>query len=181
MERVLEPLPIDVYIHLYEPNNQFAQPRDVEALHQWLTGVPQTISFTRFFEDITAVVQHQSAWTTLDDYTPFRAEYDEDERRITLSADTADALVLSESTLSDLWHYVRATGYCLPSNLPSGIDAHAGMVIAVLSHLDYIVPVHVARPGSNPSARAAPLRQIGLHVIPPVEQFAPTPVKVSLS
>jgi O-acetyl-ADP-ribose deacetylase (regulator of RNase III) len=181
MERVLDPLPIDVYIHLYEPNNPFAQPRDIEALNEWLHGVPQTIPFSRFFEDVVAVVQNQRGWTTLDDYTTFNAHYDVTERRITLSADNGDSAVLSESTLSDLWHYLRATGYCLPGNLPSGMDAHSGMVVAVLSRLDYICPVYVERPGTSPTGRSSAIRQVGLYIIPPVEHVSPTVAKVARS
>lgn len=158
MESVLEPLPINIYIHLYEPNNPFAQLRDTELLRSWLAGIPQTIPFSRFLNDVMALVQQQAAWTTLDDAAPFTAHYDE---RITLTAERGDPVILSESTLSDVWHYLRAAGYCHPGNLPAGLDANADLLTAVLARLDYIHPVYLARPGTP--------RQIGLYVIPPLQ------------
>jgi hypothetical protein len=166
MEDLLDPLPIDVFIHLYEPNDRFAQPRDEDKLSMWLAGTPQTITYVRFFEDVVRLVQQHGLWETLDDGSTFNAGYDSSERRITLSADGVGAAILSESTLSDLWHYLRAAGYTLPGQLPSGMDAYASWVVAVLSRLDYVRPVHLARSGSP--------RQIGLHLIPPLEEAAPT-------
>lgn len=161
MESVLEPLPINVYIHLYEPDNPFAQPRDTEALQAWLANVPPIIPFSRFLADIVAVAQQPRTWTTLDDGTPFGLHYDETDRRITLTTADGDKVILSESTLADIWHYVRVAGYCLPGNLPAGLDTHASLLVALLTQLDYIMPVYVARPGA--------LRQIGLHVLPPID------------
>lgn len=154
MERYLEPLPIDVFIHLYDGTPEAAPAA-------WLASVPQTIQFARFWDDITALVQSQPTFQTLDDHTIFTAHFDETERRITLSSANGQAVILSESTLSDLWHYVRAAGYCLPGSLPSGLDTHAEMIVALLIRLDYLRPVTMMRPGA--------LRQTGLHFIPPAD------------
>ncbi|MBZ0289877.1 MAG: macro domain-containing protein [Anaerolineae bacterium] len=153
MEHYLDPLPIDIFIHLYEPNNPFASTRDDEALSRWLSAAPPIIPFARFFQDVVALVKQQHNYETLDDHTPFEAVYDDAERRILLSP---GGVILSESTLADVWHYIRAAGYTAPGSLPAGPDAHAGLIVALLSRLDYVHPVYIERAAG---------RQIGLHLL----------------
>ncbi len=172
MERYLHDLPINIYIHLYEPENQFALKTDFKTQQTWLNGLPQVPTFTRFRDEMIAVVQRQTRFETLDENTVFTATLDDFEERISLFDHQGEMLtVLSESTLSDLWHYVRVSGYCMPQNLPSGLDNYAPQVVALLTHLDYIQPVYLSRMQGQ--------RRVGLHFIPPVSEDI-TAIRVSL-
>lgn len=160
MERYLGELPLDVFIHLYEPENRFAHEPRFEALRDWLHGLPQIPAFTDFRADLAAVVHRQIPLHTLDDDAPFTAAFDDFEERITIYDERGAALaVLSDSTLADVWHFVHTGGYCLPQNLPAGLDNYAPYIVALLAQLDYIHPVYISRMQGQ--------RRVGLHFIPP--------------
>ncbi len=163
MERTLGQLPIDIYIHLYEPANRFALNTSDEAQRRWLYGTPQTPTVTRFRDDLSEVLKRQRRFETLDDNTPFEVAFDDFEERIIIKDGKGEPLtVLSESVLADAWHFVHHAGYCLPQNLPSGLDNYAPYVVALLSQLPYIHPVYVSRMQGQ--------RRIGLHFVPPVTE-----------
>lgn len=155
MERMLARLPIDIFIHLYDADN----PEKIEQnqVRDWLHGEPQVPPFAQFWNDLAALLSREVLFETLDDHSTFRAALDLEERRITIAAADKKALILSESTLADLWHAIRTAGYCAPQNLPSGLDSRASTIIALLTRLDYIRPVKISRPDSQPG--------IGLQVI----------------
>jgi O-acetyl-ADP-ribose deacetylase (regulator of RNase III) len=162
MERYLAALPIDIFIHLYEPDNPFTGEKvDFEVLRGWLHGEPQSITFAHFWNDLAALIGSGQRFETLEDHLGFQATFDGDERRISLTVGKRDALLFSESLLADLWHVVRTAGYCLPQSFPSGLDAHASLIVGLLTKLDYIRPVLVARPQIQ--------REIGLHFFPPAD------------
>ena len=161
MERYLGELPINIYIHLYEPDNRFAQPVDAEARQRWLHGIPQVPSFSCFYDDLSAVLKDKRHFQTLEESMPFEAAFDDFEERIAVTDAQGEVLtVLSQSILADLWHFIHSSGYCLSQNFPSGMDAYAPYVLALLAHLDYLRPVYLSRMQGT--------RQVGLHFIPPL-------------
>lgn len=161
MERTLGELPINIYIHLYEPDNRFAQKVNAAARAQWLHGIPQIPNFTRFYDDLSRVLHGQRHFQTLDDRTPFTAAFDDFEERIAVTDAQEEPLTtLSQSLLADLWHFIHASGYCLPQHFPSGMDDYAPYVVALLSQLDYLRPVYLSQVQGT--------RQVGLHLIPPL-------------
>lgn len=174
MEHFLADLPLDVFIHIYEPDNVFARDTSPEMVAAWLNGQPYMPSFTQFHTDITALVKRRREFRTLDTGTTFEAHYDADEGRILVGDAHGDMLVISESILSELWHYMRSAGYAWPGNLPGGLDSRAPEVVALLAEIDYLHPAHLSHTGK------AGDRHIGLHFIPPLEQIPPEQrVKVS--
>ncbi len=155
MERILAPLPIDIFIHLYDADS--TEKMDTNSVRSWLHGEPQIPTFTQFWNDLVALLGREVLFETLDDHSTFRVTFDAEERRMTLAAADKKALILSESTLADLWHAIRTAGYCAPQNLPAGLDSQASMIVALLTRLDYIRPVKISHPKSEPA--------IGLQVI----------------
>ncbi len=163
MERTLGQLPIDVYIHLYEPDNRFALNTPLALQRQWLHGIPQTPTFTHFRDDLAAVLKQRAQFETLDEGIPFNAAFDDFEERIILRGTSNEPITtLSESTLADVWHFIHSAGYCLPQNFPSGLDNHASYVVALLAQVKYIHPVYLSRMQGQ--------RRVGLHYIPPVTE-----------
>lgn len=165
MEHYLASLPVNVYIHLYEPDNPFAPPpRDFEAICAWLHGEPEPPTFTQFCDDLARVIRQKETFETLDTKEMFRVALDVDERRMTIVPSLTEPTVISESLLSELWHYVRAAGYTLPQNLPGGLDTPH--IIALLAELPYFRPVLVSE------ADDAAQRRMGIHYITPVSEAA---------
>lgn len=143
MEYYLAPLPINAYIHLYEPSNPFAPAqRDFEVIRAWLNQEPETTTFAQFWDALTRLILQKNAFQTVGMKADFQAIFDADERRITITPAHGESVAVSESLLSEVWHYVRAAGYTLPHNLPGDIDAP--YLVALLSELPYFRPVLLA-------------------------------------
>jgi O-acetyl-ADP-ribose deacetylase (regulator of RNase III) len=158
MERILAPLPIDIFIHLYNADNP--EKTDQNFVRSWLHGEPQIPAFAQFWNDLVALLSREVLFETLDDHSTFRVTFDAEERRMTLA--DKKALILSESTLADLWHAIRTAGYCAPQNLPSSLDSRASMIVALLTRLDYIRPIKISHPKSE--------QTIGLQVVSMLNQ-----------
>ncbi len=160
MEHYLTPLPINVYIHLYEPNNPFAPAqRDFEAIRAWLNSEPETPTFGQFWDELTRLLLQKSTFQTLAMKADFQVVFDSDERRITITPASEESIAVSESLFSEVWHYVRAAGYTLPHNLPGGLDAP--YIVALLSELPYFRPILLS------DVDDVAQRRIGLQFIAP--------------
>jgi O-acetyl-ADP-ribose deacetylase (regulator of RNase III) len=167
MEHYLGRLPINVYIHLYEPNNPFAPAeRDFEAIRAWLNQEPETPTFAQFWDSLTRLILQKNSFQTVAMKADFQVAFDADERRnerrITVTPAQGESISVSESLLSEVWHYVRAAGYTLPHNLPGDIDAP--YLVAMLTELSYFRPVLLSE------ADDVSQRRIGLQFVAPVSE-----------
>lgn len=162
MESYLEPLPAAVYIHRYQPSEEKPNSRVIAS---WLMGQPQKLPFDRFWRDLSRVVKQQHIFQTLGDERTFRARLDSRPRarNLIIEVDGQDNIFLSELLLSDLWAYIQGAGYCLPGNLPAGLDVHAPYLVAILTQITYLRPVRFGSGGT-----------LGLHYIPPVDKNRPS-------
>jgi O-acetyl-ADP-ribose deacetylase (regulator of RNase III) len=165
MEHYLAPLPINAYIHLYEPTNPFAPAdRDHDAIRGWLNGEPETPLFAQVWDDLTRLILQRGRFIRLDTKAVFAVSFDAVERRISISPSPKDEIVISESLLSETWQYARTAGYVLAPNLPGGVDAP--YIIALLAELPYFCPVLWS------AVDAREQREIGLQYVTPVGEGA---------
>lgn len=161
VERYLAPLPINTYVHLYDPADPFASAAtpDPASLKHWLNQPQGSISFDRFLQDLIQLVQTQQQFKHLSDESPFQASYDAEEDRIHLWQAQTPLLTLSASLLADLWHYLRSAAYAHPQNFPARLDQHTATLISLLAQLDYLQAVTLQTVDGP--------RQIGLRYTPP--------------
>jgi O-acetyl-ADP-ribose deacetylase (regulator of RNase III) len=169
MVACLDPLPIPVYVHqMPQTDDSTNASRNRRVLRHWLNGQPVRVSFARFQNDMLACVRERDRFHTLDDGHEFRVTATEASGRqrfsVKMSPRRGESVFLPETQLRDVWQHVRRSGYVLPQTLPSGLDAHAPFLVALLSELPYVQSVQLAAPGSDPVT--------GLHLIPPVRQDA---------
>lgn len=168
MEAYLAPLPITIYIHIFDPeapDSSFPQPQaSGRALRDWLNRMPQQQSFDAFWRMLLDAIRKQHGnFTTLTDQAPFQAYFTEPKGRqrlsVKLSPARAESIFLPETQLRDLWQYVSRAGYVLPQNLPVGLDAVADYVIALLAGCTVFFPVPMTPPGKEMT--------VGLLYVPP--------------
>lgn len=167
LEAYLAPLPIAVYIHLYDPAAETRNPRTIST---WLNGLPQTVPFDKFWRDLTRLLNRQDEFFTCEADNPGEAftVTTEIKRRLrnvilTPKNNGGGTIYLSESILNDLWTYIQEAGYSLPRNFPDGMDAYAGYIVGLFSHLNHVKAVSL-RMGAHSEIHK------GLHFIPPVER-----------
>ncbi len=165
MEAYLGPLPISVYIHHYDAEDDFApERRNVRAIRSWLNNQPQVIPYDKFRRDLLRLLKGESRFQTFDDKTAFTVKPDAKGRGLTITPSGGESHYIASSSLTDLWQYIRGAGYALPVNLPGGLDALAPYVVALLANLKYVRPVRLATMGGA--------QQVGLHFVPPSDKSA---------
>lgn len=174
MESYLAPLPISVYIHLAPPPQApyTTERRHVRAIRNWLEGRPMLRGFEVFWRYLSRLINEDRTYTTLDDaQTPFRILADNRRRNrrrnLIIRGASPQPIFIAETSLVELWDYIQRAGYILPQNLPAGLEQYAPYLFELLTHLDEIYPIYLARVGQE--------RVIGLHYVPPTtREPAPT-------
>jgi hypothetical protein len=161
MEAYLDPLPVLIYVHHLD---EASTARNTRSIAAWLNSVPHEVSFDKLWRDVLRLLKRKTDYQT-EDGTAFTVRQDEKARSRSLVFHVeGEHIFLSESLLSDLWAYVRGAGYCLPGNLPAGLELYAPYLVGLFSHLDYVSPVQLS---TNDK-----IWQTGLHYIPPPQKEA---------
>lgn len=173
LEAYLDPLPIPIFVHRLDDEDPFMpEKRPLRTLRAWLNGQPEIIPFERFWQDLNAALKSVSAGLqTLDGrFEPFivTSAWRGKRRSLSLQPSQGEARYLAESSLQDVWAYIRRAGYVLPQNLPAGLHEHAPYLVALLAQLPYLSPVHLALPGHE--------TVVGLHYVPPTARQTSTQV-----
>lgn len=168
MEAYLVPLPIMVYVHLFDENDRFYDDkRNIRALRAWLNGQPKSLSFDAFWKRLEALANQTPDMQTLDEtQRRFRisatARKGRQRASIKITPTNEKPIFIPETSLTDLWQYIQRAGYIMPQNLPNGLDDSSDYVIALLSQLDILQPVHLALVGG--------FKVIGLNYVPPLKR-----------
>lgn len=146
MDAYLSPLPITIYIHEYDQTDPFIDTeRSVRTVRAWLEGDPQTVSFDKFWRDISRLLRNQTRFETHNG-VGFGVGRDKKRRGrhlVIKRDDQPRPVFLSQSSLADLWTYIHNAGYTLPLNLPTELHDHTEIIIALFGALDYLQPVHL--------------------------------------
>lgn len=168
MEHLLDPLPLPVYVHEYDPDDPYlaAESRNIRSVRAWLEGDPQPVAFARFWRDVSRLLRNNERQFTTVDGEAFTIGRDKRRRgrSLVILGANPQPVFLSESVLADLWGYVRSAGYAHPRNFPGGLDAYAPYITGLLRELDYVRPVHLLEGDGT--------RQTGLHYVPPTSRNA---------
>ncbi len=160
LEQYLDPLPVPVYIHLYESSDPFAIHWDYEQLKNWLYTIPQLPGLDRFRADLDALLLRQTRWTRLDNGGSFEVRVGAD-RSLWFRSQDGREYHCPDSALAALWQFVELAAYIDPADMPEGLDLPPVLLFSLLAKLDYLRPVLLARVGSE--------RHIGLYYVPPLD------------
>ncbi len=144
MEKYLGKLPIEIFIHLYG-KDPFAPPehKDIEETKRWLRSEPESLAFTKVWEDLCACLRARTEFTTLDTHENFRV-------RLTntpaegLMIENGQELFVPQDALLEAWQHLRSVGFLSAEGLTHGLDLHANKVISVMVVLPYLKPVQLA-------------------------------------
>jgi O-acetyl-ADP-ribose deacetylase (regulator of RNase III) len=174
MTAYLDPLPIMIYIHIYDKHGADLQERYLHAVRAWLSSVPQPQSFRDFWRDIVAAARQTPEFITRDTQEKFRVQATPAQKQQRLSLkllrDGHEPIFIPETQLQDLWGYIQRSGYSLPHQFPAGLDQQAAYLVPLLSQLAYLRPIELAvRSGTN---------VWGLHYVPPKRKADPTAIRL---
>jgi O-acetyl-ADP-ribose deacetylase (regulator of RNase III) len=175
MIEYLENLAIDIFVYDFEKDYARPEHKDVEAMTAWLRSEPRALAFQEMWTDLCKLIGSGLELDTWEGSARFKAfvvtqPSDGLLLQVTPSSklETIAALVkrifrlewelrligpgrifVPQEALLDLWQNIRAYGFCVPRFMPAGLDFFAPHVLALLSRLDYMKPVELARRSRN--------------------------------
>jgi O-acetyl-ADP-ribose deacetylase (regulator of RNase III) len=162
MQRYLDDLPIDIYIHVYSRNNSLPEHRDIAYIKQWLNGEPKSLSYVEVWDDIKALIKNKSLFHTLKSNTPFTVHVTFNEGIMITHAEAS--FIIEKDDLLDLWQYLRNAGYIHTSILPAHFVVHSEYFVSLLQELPYISAIPISIEAD------AIFDNWGLQLIPPVAE-----------
>lgn len=173
MVKYLAPLPINVYIYLYDRSASApAEHRDIAAMRQWLRSEPRSLAFAEFWDDLKRIIGSGLSMKTAQDQEDFTVQlvtYDRegillhvghrtwmqclrDSARNTVNQvvqgwrlASKRAVFISEESLLELWQSIRFHGFCFPRIMPGGLDMFGKYLMPLLAQVSYLKAVRLAR------------------------------------
>jgi O-acetyl-ADP-ribose deacetylase (regulator of RNase III) len=132
MERYLRPLPIAIYIHIYDAK-AVPEHRDVAAMRAWLSGQPESLSWLQVLDDL----RQPGSWVETSDggwliRIP-EAEYPD----IEFVRDGMQVVMPYEDGL-DLWQQLRSFGFLRRADIPGRYQPVSEVLFTALAKLAYI-------------------------------------------
>lgn len=161
METFLSPLPIDVYVHLYDAGTSFVEHRNPDEMKRWLQAEPESLPFTAFREDLEELLHHG---TETMPWSISRLD-------ALVSDDDDDALVyvnheqrhdIPMSNLRHLWQQLRSFGLIAGEDVDVLLPNVSAALFALLSQLGYIEPVtFLTLQKADPDDKRGTMRELG--------------------
>jgi len=137
MEKYLSPLPIDVYIHLYDAGTSFIEHRNPDEMKRWLRSEPESLPFTEFWDDVQNLVTRATNEHPGENWTIETVESGEDEVAIVFG-DGMDRDVQTTTDLRQVWQQLRSFGLVSDEDLGSASSVGSRAFLRLLTGLDYI-------------------------------------------
>lgn len=163
MERYLGPLPISVYIHLYDGKTRFLEHRDTRRMKEWLRSEPESLPFTEVWDDIATVIQNSDSpqmdgWTVLTSSLgeEFPLVFQRDKQVVRLSGDE----------VREVWLQLRSFGYLSIDDLPDPLRPAGSVLLGILNALDYIERAQFSISRAFGDVLASEELDMGIRLIP---------------
>ena len=143
MEGYLKKLPLEIFVHLSEPEPPGKPEHQVPAeTLNWIRAQPQSLAFSEVWSDLLTAIAADDTFTTNDGNETFKASIfdDADGGGVKISG-APNPILVHKDQLLDLWQQIRDLGICIPDIMPSGLDGHSDYVLPVLARLPYLEPI----------------------------------------
>lgn len=144
MEKYLNKLPIDIFIHLYRQDALVPEHKDVKAIAAWLRSEPESLGFTEVWQDLRNIIGSGIELETFDNHQEFQVHIvSEIEEGVCIKTGVREHCV-SQDDLMELWSQVRTYGFGMEKIMPSSLAPTADFLIALFSKLPYCRPVRIS-------------------------------------
>jgi O-acetyl-ADP-ribose deacetylase (regulator of RNase III) len=130
MEKYLGPLPIHVYIHIYDGDRDFVEHRDIESMRVWLRNEPSALGFEEVWSDLADLTRSGMSLNSWGISMPDPAAI-----RFALAGQIVD---FAREDALDLWQQLRSYGLLSVEDIPQSYEPIAAMFLEMLEHLPYI-------------------------------------------
>ncbi|CAB3395716.1 macro domain-containing protein [Kyrpidia spormannii] len=160
MEKYLQPLPIDVFVHLTQKfNKSEAEHLKPAEMKRWLRSNPSILSFSEFWADIIELVQNGKEIVYKNSHYLVTVNKTDDGGLHFQVRD--NGFIVSEDQFMALWTHLRSVGFTWQQELPAGLHQVYGPLFTLLQCLPYIerIGIDFRYPISNDS-------QSGIRIVP---------------
>lgn len=164
MEQFLKSIPIDVFIYPPMPNQTRPEHLEPELMHQWLRSEPSNLPFSEVWVDLLKILEEKDTFETPSEHNRFSVSACQGQQfeGLKVTTNNGEKILISIESLAELWKQLRTYGFTMRQIAP-GIDRHLSYIIPVLSELEYIKPVEVAK--DFVSLKQKPIRGLQLYPI----------------
>ena len=126
MERYLKPLPIHIYIHLYDSDGRFEH-QDQEEMMRWLRADPSSLAFSEVWDDLVKIAPSIEI-----EYGTSGME------EALLLGDTGEEVTVVRSDLMSLWMRLRSFGFLADGDIPDVYREVDDSIIGIFRQLPYV-------------------------------------------
>ena len=169
MEEHLQPLPIDIFIHLYGQNDlPVLEQRSFEEKKKWLQGEPQYPLFVEFWDDVKELIPSEQKSSLKQETLPGFGEIIAPPKPTEHSEST-----ISKGIIEELWELMKSEGYIRIDNFPEAMKDDGHIIASFLHNLPYIQQVWLS---DQPEVTEEDL-DLGLQLIPEVSERKAEPQK----
>jgi O-acetyl-ADP-ribose deacetylase (regulator of RNase III) len=160
MEKYLNKIPIDIFIHLPWVNTNLPEHDDQAEIAKWLRSEPASLPFTEVWEDLQRILKQKSGFETFVNRSPFTARIAKDPQGILIETKSKKSTI-DYDWLLDFWQQLRRYGYTRRGIAPSGLDKSVSYLVPIFAQLDYVKLVQLSETDDFES------RFIGLRYLAP--------------
>lgn len=163
MEKYLRPLPIDIFVYVYDKAKHTPEHRDVKTVAQWLRAEPETLGFPEVWLDLKRLIASGIALSTFNTGQEFRIECMEADEGILIHSGNKTETIYYEDLLG-FWDFIRSYGFGYPPVVPP----------AVAPYRDYLLPLYGALPYFREISAGRDYRSLDTETAKGI-QFVPRP------
>lgn len=144
MEKYLDRLPIDIFVHHVNPASTPLEHHDVKATKAWLRSEPESLSFTEVWDDLLTSMSAHPQFSSFQGGKPFTARV-VDHPEVGIRIDDGETLFVPQESLLEVWQNLRSAGFVTANSLVDGLDVHAGRIMALFASLPYVQRTEISQ------------------------------------
>ena len=141
MEKYLNSVPIDVFVHINRGDFKIAEHGDAISIKRWLRSEPGSLSFIEVWDDLLSVLRHKRQFKTLEYEEKFSAQILKTPEDGVLFVHNGIHYQVPKEDLLTMWQQIRDVGFYLKEMMSGEQYQAASYVMALFSQLSYLEPI----------------------------------------
>jgi len=158
MEKYLNKIPIDVFVHLYNPSRDaIPEHRSLNDIKEWLRNEPECLAFYEVWQDLKDKFSNKAQVKNLKGKDLFIQVISHNKEGIELSS-ANNSLFVPLNVVSEIWGQIRNYGFCSRETILPGLEDITDDLLAVFAELKYCRKVSIEYKNTS--------QNVGIQLIP---------------
>jgi hypothetical protein len=148
MEKYLKPLPIDIFIYLYEKSvsipehrnngkkDSIPEHRNIKDMAAWLREEPELLTFEEVWIDLAGIISDGIQLKSFYNDKAFQVNRSEKEKGIFFDSGNSNEFIGFEE-LENFWRLIRRFGFGFGAVIPPDVAPYQGFLLSLFSELPY--------------------------------------------